>query len=114
MIEPMIYAGLPAEKQTKISKNSDLVFEVVQKTMGYSKADLIGKGRNTLLVDSRIFFSWILRNRLKCTFSQIGNQLKRDHTTIMYYFEVFDMRLQNEPIFRRNHEAVLAEFVRRF
>lgn len=109
----MIYAGLPSYEQSKISKNVDVVFEVIQKVMGYSKGDLLGKGRKQLLVDSRMFFAWILRYRFNCTLVYIGNNLKRDHTSVLYYFEVFDTRLETEPTFRRNHEAVLVELGRR-
>lgn len=114
MIEPIIYVGLPTSQQNYISKNVESVFEVISKTMGVSKSKLIGRSHLPLLVDSRIFFAWVLKNRFRFTSAQIAKELHRERTTISYYFEVFDARLETEPTFRRNHEAVLAELGRRF
>lgn len=114
MIDPIIYAGLPAYQKRRIYKNVDTVFEVVKIVTGYSADQLIGRDRRQGLVDARILFAWALRFRLNRTLMYIADQLKRDHTSIIYYFEVFDARLETEPTFRRNHEAVLAELRRRF
>ncbi|GAA0883261.1 hypothetical protein GCM10009120_18580 [Sphingobacterium siyangense subsp. cladoniae] len=114
MIEPMIYVGLPTSQQNFISKNIESVFEAIFKTMGVSKSKLIGRSHFPLLVDSRIFFAWVLKNKFHFTSAQIAKELHRERTTISYYFEVFDARLETEPTFRRNHEAVLTELGKRF
>lgn len=114
MIEPMIYVGLPTSQQNHISKNVESVFEVIFKIMGVSKKKIIGRSHFPIVVDSRIFFSWVLKNKFHFSYAQIAKELHRDRSTINYYFEVFDARLETEPTFRRNHEAVLAELARRF
>ncbi len=114
MIDPMIYAGLPAYQKRRIYKNVDTVFKVIETVTGYSEKQLIGRDRKQGVVDARILFSWVLRFRLNRTLMSISEQLNRDHTSIIYYFEVFDARLETEPTFRRNHEAVLADWERIF
>jgi len=114
MIEPIIYVGLPAYQKRRIYKNVDTVFKVIETVTGYSENELIGRDRRQGVVDARILFAWALRFRLNRTLMYIAEQLKRDHSSIIYYFEVFDARLETEPTFRRNHEAVLTELGRIF
>ncbi len=61
------------------------IFEIVEKETGINKDQMKSPLRLKDLVYARTFFSVIARDILKKSFPEIGDQLNRDHTSIIHY-----------------------------
>lgn len=67
------------------------IFATVLKATGISKERLQGNQRTSEVVRARVLYSTIAREAGH-SYPEIGRQLKKDHTTILYHIKRYNQR----------------------
>lgn len=62
--------------------------------------DVRGKSRQRFLVNVRVVIAGVLRSEYNLTFTEIGNFLNRDHSTITYYKAIYDDLIHYDKTFQ--------------
>lgn len=68
-----------------IEEQGRRVQDVVCKEYGISRLQMIGHGRNPLVVEARRVAIWLLMQDLELTSVAVGQLMFRDHSTVLYH-----------------------------
>lgn len=79
--------------------------EAIAEAMGISFVDMIGPDRKRIQVDARTIFAYYCKKK-GASHQQIGDEIKRDHSTINYYLRQYKDLYSNNPEFRERVKAV--------
>jgi hypothetical protein len=77
--------------KTQVTEMNDLKY-IIDKIFG---VDLMKNSRQRNIVDSRLIYAKILRDRGH-TFQSIGRSINKDHTTIVYYINQVDNIIKHD------------------
>lgn len=115
IIDPQIFAGLPAMEQTKVRYNYAVPFirkaiiATVEVT-GISEKSIKSKTRRAEVTAARQILMHIARKHRKVSYQLLGDIFNRDHSTVIYSVREAENRLQNDKTFRQLYSRVMNRF----
>jgi Bacterial dnaA protein helix-turn-helix len=89
-----------------MTKTEELVIETCADVFGVTILDILSKKRNREIVNARHCIIFILRNKYRLSYSEIGRLMNRDHTSIMYAIDVFEKYMANDDDIRESFNKV--------
>lgn len=98
-------AALADSRRPEVQK----VLMLVADHSGVTVPDLLGRSRTRHICDARQVCMWLCRHELKLTLQLTGQQLNRDHGTIMLGEENVQDRLATEPAFAADLRHLAAQ-----
>tara|TARA_R110002020_G_scaffold220785_2_gene428770 strand:- start:34773 stop:35192 length:420 start_codon:yes stop_codon:yes gene_type:complete len=85
-----------------------ILTEVIEKQLGITYKQMMSPTRLKELVYSRAIFSVIARRYLNMTFHKIGELLKRDHSSIIFYMKKHDNEYELYKDYRDMYKKIYA------
>ena len=77
----------------------DAIIERVSSKYGVEKGDIFSKKKTSTIAKARHITIYLLKKMLDMSYPQIGDYLKRDHTTAMHSFGLIDKEIKNDSSF---------------
>ncbi len=112
-VNPMVFVGLPNKEQALIkfgvkvkAYTSEFILATVCIACDVTIQAVCGSRRQRELVEARVIYVYLLRNILKFNYSHIGRLLKKDHSSIIYYINVFDELIDYNKEFQEKYNRV--------
>jgi len=91
----------------KRSLTSKQLIQVIAEFYGLNLEDILGKSREKRLSFPRQIIMFLLRQELKMSYPNIGDELGgRDHTTAMHAFEKISREIENNLKLRQEMELI--------
>ena len=81
---PLTYWEIPAFR-LPISK--EMILKNVCEHFGVTQQELKARGRKRHLSDARSIISYFLKKNTKLSLTDIGKEIYRDHSTVIYYIK---------------------------
>jgi chromosomal replication initiator protein len=113
MINPYIYLGLPEHKQrlAKLNRKEydpERIIEIVCEVLKVDKQQFLSPLRKREVSEARsIAIGIILQSCVKLTLKSIGAMLNRDHSTIIYARDTFNVLYKSDKSFTNKVNEVL-------
>lgn len=71
------------------------LIEAIANFYGVTSIEILGKSRKSYIVDARRIAAYLLKKKLKLSYSLVGKILNRDHSTIMYFVNSTEDKMVN-------------------
>ena len=82
----------------------EIVLDKVCIAMNLTSDEVLKKSREPKLVNARIIYSVLCRSFTKSTVIEIGNLIKRNHSSVSHYFKVFRNYIDTDKYFKEYHD----------
>jgi chromosomal replication initiator protein len=86
----------------------DEIIELVCNAYGVSREELGGRSRKQRIVRPRQTAMYLCRRYSEASLKEIGHQLSRDHTSVMYSIDAVEKRILERPQLRYELETLAA------
>jgi len=100
------YFIMPGIKNTKAIQ-AEMLFQEIEKFTGITKAELQSKTRLREVVDARIMYAYIMKSKTLLTLLKIGQQINRDHSTVIHYLRQFKNLQKTDKNFNLTYLKIL-------
>lgn len=95
---PYIFAGLPDWKRrsfrVKNKKDIESILHDICKSLRISEEIVISKLRTREYAEARMIISGVIMKTQKVTLKNVGEMLKRDHSSVVHYRNTFNNLLK--------------------
>jgi chromosomal replication initiator protein len=81
----------------KVDINPENLFNAIEKVTGISKEVLCSPARQRPIVEARYIFAYIIRKKTNLSLVEIGNLIKKNHCSIIFYNKQMDWFIKSDP-----------------
>lgn len=106
VISPWIAVGLDTLPKNKVI-TYEKAFYFIEKVTGCTKQELISKARKREFVDARKLFCIIMRKEAKKSTTEIGQTLRKDHSTVVHATATGKDLLTVDKTFKKQYNLLL-------
>lgn len=95
-----------------IIREANLLFQLVEDTMGITKEQVLSGKRTRHFVDARRIIAASLKRNTGYKLWQISKSIgNKDHATVIYYLKAHDTLMEQDKNFRNNFNKIEVKFI---